>query len=194
MTHTEVASDTRKAEFPIHEVFLTRWSPRALSGEPVARDELFRLFEAARWAPSSYNNQPWRFVYALRDTPFWEAFFQLLTEGNRKWASQAGALIIIVSKTTFDRDGRPARTHVFDTGAAWENLALQAAADGLVARGMQGFDYDGAARLLGLSDEYAVQAMVAVGHPGADGSLPAPSTRKPLDSIAFEGSLPSPST
>ncbi|MGH7802401.1 MAG: nitroreductase family protein, partial [Thermodesulfobacteriota bacterium] len=132
----------RKPEYPVDEIFLKRWSPRAMSGEEISEDELMSLFEAARWAPSSYNNQPWRFLYARRNTKNWELFFNLMTEGNKIWAKKAAALIVIASKKTFDYNGSPSRTHSFDAGAAWQNLALQGSLQGLVVHGMQGFDYD----------------------------------------------------
>src|SRR5580698_4825450 len=119
---------------PDHEIlpmFVERWSPRAMSGEPVSEAKLMRLFEAARWAPSSANAQPWRFAYARAGTPHFERFFNLLVEANRAWCARAGALILVVSKTKNDA-GNPLRTHSFDTGAAWMSLALQGWVMGLV--------------------------------------------------------------
>ncbi len=160
----------------------------------MAREELMGLFEAARWAPSSFNNQPWRFLYARRNSPEWQTFFDLLGQGNKSWAKNAAALIVIISKTTFDRNGKPSRTHSFDAGAAWGNLALQASIKGLVAHGMQGFDYDKARQALGIPDDYQVEAMAAVGRPGRREDLPEekqvgekPSGRKPLSEIVIEG-------
>ena len=187
----------RQADHPIEDRFLHRWSPRALSGEALPEGALESLFEAARWAPSSYNGQPWRFLYATRDSPHWDGFLDLLVEFNRGWARHAGALIVVVSRTTFERNDKPARTHAFDTGAAWMALALQASARGLVAHAMQGFDYERAAELLELPDAYEVECMVAVGRPGQVEDLPedlrereTPSGRKPVGDIAFEGRLP----
>ena len=143
-----------------------------MSGEPIAEEDLMVLFEAARWAPSSFNNQPWRILYARRDGEHWSLFLDLLVESNRVWARNAAALLLFISKTSFDHNGKPARTHSFDTGAAWENLALQATLHGYVVHGMQGFDYDRAKTALGIPEEYQVEAMVAVGKPGARDSLP----------------------
>jgi nitroreductase len=164
-----------------------------MSGEEITRGELMSLFEAARWAPSSNNNQPWRFVYCVRNSPEWETFFNLLTEGNKVWCKNAAALIVAVSKTTFD-SGKPARTHSFDTGAAWMSLALQGALMGLVVHGMQGFDYDRAKTELGVPDEYAVEAMIAVGRQGRVEDLPEdkravefPKGRKSVAEFVFEG-------
>jgi nitroreductase len=128
-------SEVRKADYPIDNLFLDRWSPRAMSGEAISQEELMPLFEAARWAPSSYNNQPWRFLYAHRDTEQWKLFFDLLVEFNQGWARNAGVLVLFISKNTLDMNGEPAPTHSFDTGAAWENLALQGWLKGLVVHG-----------------------------------------------------------
>lgn len=189
-------ADYRKTVHAVDPIFPDRWSPRAMSGEPVEWELLMKLFEAARWAPSSMNNQPWRFVYALRETPHWERFFGLLSEGNRVWCVNAGALVVVVSKTTFDGSGRPSRTHSYDAGAAWGYLALQGSLSGLVVHGMQGFNYDRAREVLGIGDGYQVEAMAAVGKPGRKEALPPqlqerefPSGRKGLDEIVFEGML-----
>ena len=156
----------RKTEHGVDERFLSRWSPRAMSGETIEKETLLGLFEAARWAPSSNNNQPWRFLYARRETELWPLFFDLLAEGNRIWAIRAAVLIVVISKTTFDYNDKPARTHSFDAGAAWENLALQGALKDLVVHGMQGFDYDRAKETLRIPDGYQVEAMIAIGRPG----------------------------
>ncbi len=123
-------TEKRKADYPIDSLFLDRWSPRAMSGESITDEELFTLFEAARWAPSSYNGQPWRMLYAKRETAHWPRFLELLVEFNQTWAKNAAALVVFISKTTFDHNGEPAATHSFDTGAAWENFALQGALRG----------------------------------------------------------------
>jgi nitroreductase len=187
-------SEKRQAAHPIEKLFLDRWSPRAMSGETITQEELLVLFEAARWAPSSYNNQPWRILFARRDSEHWPLFLGLLVETNRVWASQAAALLVFVSKTTFDHNGKPARTHSFDAGAAWENLALQGTLRGYVVHGMQGLDYERAKTALEIPDEYQVEAMVAVGKPGAPESLPeklqaieTPNDRRPLEQTICEG-------
>jgi nitroreductase len=187
-------SEHRKASHPIDNLFLDRWSPRAMSGEPIPQEDLMTLLEAARWAPSSYNNQPWRILYAKRDSEHWDTFFNLLVEGNQTWAKNAAVLLLFASKTTLDRNGKPAPTHSFDTGSAWENLALQGTLLGLVVHGMQGFDYDRARTELSIPDGFDVEAMAAVGKPGAKEDLPekmrqgeSPNDRKPLAEIACEG-------
>lgn len=159
-------SSKRKADFPIDSLFLDRWSPRAMSGEAMKREELMVLLEAARWAPSSYNNQPWRMLYALRDTSHWATFIELLDPFNRDWAKNAAALVLFIAKTTFDHNGKPSISYAFDAGAAWENFALQGSMKGYVVHAMQGFDYDKAKTELKVPDGFVVQAMIAVGLPG----------------------------
>lgn len=186
--------DYRTPDHSIDELFVRRWSPRAMSGEGITQSELDALFEAARWAPSSYNAQPWRFIYAHRDDEEWEKFYDLMVEFNQQWAKKAAVLIVVVSRTTFEWNDKPAPTHSFDAGAAWQNLALQATRNNLVTHGMQGFDYKRAREVLRLPDEYAVEAMIAIGRPGRKEDLPEemqerekPSDRKPLSEIAFRG-------
>ncbi len=91
----------RKANYPILPLILNRWSPRAMTGEEMTDEELMPLFEAARWSPSSYNNQPWRFIYAKRGTPAWKTFLNLMIEFNQSWTKNAAALVVVVSKKTF---------------------------------------------------------------------------------------------
>lgn len=187
-------SEKREADYPVDDIFIDRWSPRSMSGEEMSEDDLMTLFEAARWAPSSYNNQPWRILYARRGTKHWQSFFDLLVEGNKNWAKNAAALLLFVSKTTFDFNGQPYPTHSFDTGAAWENLALQGAHKGFVVHGMQGFDYDRAKSELNIPEGFRVEAMAAVGKPGNPEDLPeqarageAPSGRRRLAETICEG-------
>ena len=184
----------RTADHPIEPLFLDRWSPRAMSGAPMADAELMRLFEAARWAPSTYNEQEWRFLYARRDTPHWPAFFNLLMEANQAWCDRAAVLMVVLSHKVFERNGNPNPVHTFDAGAAFENLALQGAAMGLVVHGMAGFDRGKARATLKVPDDYEVEAMVAVGHPGDPDDLPpalrereVPGGRKPVAEIIREG-------
>src|SRR5574338_480030 len=110
-------SEIRHADFPIARMLIDRWSPRAMSGEGISHEELMRLFEAARWAPSSYNAQQWRALYAHRDTEHWETFFDLLGDGNKVWAKNAAALVVFISRRTFEHNGKPSITHSYDAGA-----------------------------------------------------------------------------
>jgi nitroreductase len=186
--------DCRRADHEIAPHFVDRWSPRAMSGEEITREELMRMLEAGRWAMSSMNNQPWRFLYAFRNTPHWETFFELLAPGNKAWCVHAAALLVVISKTTFDFNGKPSRTHSYDAGAAWYSVALQGTMMGLVVHGMQGFNYDRAKEDLGVPDDHQVEAMIAVGRPGDPDDLPqgyqereVPSQRKKVEEFAFEG-------
>ena len=187
-------SETRKPEYPIDKRFLDRWSPRAFAAEPLSDADLFPLFEAAKWAPSSFNAQPWRFLYAHRDTENWRLFLALLVEGNQSWAKNAAVLVVIISRMTFERDNEPSRTHTLDAGAAWGYLTLQGAMRGLAVHGMEGFDYDRARRDLQVPDDYEVHAMAAIGRPGRKSDLPPnlqerekPNDRKKLAEIICEG-------
>ncbi|OGI65084.1 nitroreductase [Candidatus Nomurabacteria bacterium RIFCSPHIGHO2_01_FULL_39_10] len=145
----------------ISPLFYTRWSPRAMSGESIPKEELLPLFEAARWAPSSYNNQPWRFIIATGEQK--EKCMDFLIDFNKQWCKNAAALIIILSAKNFTHNNQPAQTHSFDTGAAWMSLALEGARRNLVVHGMQGFDYDKVKQTLQIPDTYQVEAMCAIG-------------------------------
>lgn len=188
--------DVRKPDRPIEPLLFRRWSPRAMTGAAISATDLATLFEAARWAPSTYNEQEWRFLYAHRGGPHWATFFDLLVEGNRGWCDKAGVLIVVLSHKVFARNGKPNPVHSFDTGAAWENLALQGCAMGLVVHGMMGFDSAKARTALAVPDDYAVEAMIAIGHPGDPATLPealqkieAPSQRKPITELVREGAF-----
>jgi nitroreductase len=168
-----------------------------MSGEPISKAELMPLIEAARWAPSSYNSQPWRFIYAISGSPQWTHFTSLLDEFNRGWAPKAGALLVLASKKEFEWGG-PARTHSFDAGAAWQNFALQGSVSGLVVHGMEGFDYVRARELLNVPGDYEIEMMIAVGKPGEARQLTAellamekPSDRRATSEIAIEGGFQS---
>jgi nitroreductase len=187
----------RQPQYPVDALFPNRWSARAMSGAHVIRETLLTLFEAAHWAPSCNNNQPWRFVYALRSGEAWPRFFEMLTPKNKLWCANAGALIVMASKTTFDHNGKPSKTHSFDAGAAWMSLALQASLLGLVVHGMAGFDYGAAIDAVGLPDGYSIEAMCAVGYPGPAEVLPEdlraiekPNGRKTVAEVAFESRFP----
>ena len=184
----------RKSKYDISKNILNRWSPRAMSGETLSDKELMPLFEAARWAPSSYNGQLWRFIYAKRNTKDWKVFLNLLVEGNQAWAKNASVLVVVASRKNFEFNDKPSVTHVFDAGSAWENLALEAYRRGLVAHGMEGFNYAKARRSLKIPKNYDVLAMIAIGKKGNKKDLPegmrkmeAPSSRRPLKEIIMKG-------
>ena len=188
----------RTADHDIHDQFLNRWSPRAFTGEPLSDATLMQLFEAARWAPSAFNLQPWRFVYARRDSEHWERLYSILIEYNRMWVSTASALAFIISDRFRRKEGEapiPSYSHSFDTGAAWGFLALQAHHMGLAAHGMTGFDPDLAYADLGVPEsDYRIEAAIAIGRPTDPSVLPemfrareVPSSRNPVGGFVFEG-------
>jgi nitroreductase len=186
---------TRTPTHPVSSLFPERWSPRAMSGEPLALDDLLPLFEAARWAPSCANSQPWRFVYGLAGTPAFDALFATLAEGNKVWCKRAGALVLVCAKTTFD-DGRPTPTPAFDAGAAWMSFALEGSLRGLRVHGMAGFDGAKARAACRVPEDHLVVLAIAVGRPGSIEELPeglrareAPTDRKPVAELVREGAF-----
>lgn len=184
-------------EAEVHPLIGGRWSPRAFAERPVEPEKLKSLFEAARWAPSSYNEQPWRFWVATREHPAaLERLQSYLTEGN-SWAKRAPVLVLSAYKLHRERDGLPNRMAFRDLGAAEQNLALQAFALGLVVHQMEGFDHERAKREL-LPDGFEPGTMSAIGYLGDPDTLPEklrerelrPRVRKPLGEIVF--TLPDP--
>jgi nitroreductase len=196
-TLTAEVKSHRKPNYDISPLLLNRWSPRSMTGEPLDDEQLFPLFEAARWAPSSFNGQLWRFVIGRRQRPEdFNRFLDLLVPGNQVWARNAAVLVVVASRSRFEYNDKPSVTHAFDAGAAWENLAIEAARRGLVAHGMEGFDYKRAKVHLNVPDEFDVHAMLAIGRRGEPESLPDklraaehPNTRRPLAEILFEGTF-----
>ncbi|MDE1769612.1 MAG: nitroreductase family protein [Thaumarchaeota archaeon] len=185
---------TRSTTFEINDLIVNRWSPRSFLPEELSDETLFSLFEAARWAPSSSNGQPWRFIFAKRNSQHWNGLFNLLVDFNKQWCVNASALVVVLAKKTFEHNGQPISTRQFDTGAAWENLALQAVSEGLITHGMAGFDYEKARKDLAVPDDYEVVAMIAIGKVGPKEKLSpelqtreVPSTRKPLSELVMEG-------
>ncbi|MEN0117614.1 MAG: nitroreductase family protein [Agrobacterium cavarae] len=189
-------SNSRDTDHPVDPLFLDRWSPRAYDGNPMPKGDVLTILDAARWAPSASNQQPWRFVYGLNGSPEWDGFVGLLMEGNQRWAKNASALIVILSRTYNLRDGekKPATTHSFDAGAAWFALAMQAHKLGYHAHGMAGIFKDKIVEQLDVPEGYVVEAVVAIGKIAHKSTLPddlaereVPSKRLPLSEIAFEG-------
>jgi nitroreductase len=193
-----LAENPRRADYQIEPLFLERWSPRAFSDETISEAHLLTLIEAARWAPSGGNSQPWRFLYARRGTAHWNKFLGLLVPFNQTWANRAAALIVLVSDPAFVRPGTDTpitlRSQSLDAGAAWAYLALQATRDGWRAHGMGGIDYERAAAELNVPAGFRVELAIAIGRPGDRSSLSEelqarefPSGRKPVAELAFEG-------
>lgn len=187
----------RQPDHPVAPQFPTRWSPRSFTDRVLTKGEVMSLLEAARWAPSASNHQPWRLVWALRDEAAFAAIRDSLTGVNPVWAGKASVLVVVASKdTVLNRDGAevPNRTAAFDTGAAWMSLALQAPTMGLVAHAMGGFEKHALAKAVGLPDGHTLHCVVAIGEQGSADALPEdlaarekPSQRKPVDETAFHG-------
>jgi len=184
---------------PIHELIARRWSARAIDQErPVARDHVVALLEAARWAPSCFGDEPWRYLVwdRFEDEAAWQRAFECLAEGNQAWVRRTPVLIAAVADSVFRANGKPNRWAQYDTGAASENLCLQATALGLVAHQMGGFDRARLAAEFGIPDRFTPMAMIAVGHPGDPGDLPEKNRqgeedergRRPLAEACFNGS------
>lgn len=186
----------KNATHKINELILQRWSPRAMSGEQVTHDQLMALFEAARWAPSSYNNQPWRFIYVTKNDPSWNKMFNLLVPFNQSWAQNAAALILVISHNYYEHNNKPSQTHSFDTGAAVQNISLQGYSMGLVTHAMEGFDYTKARTEFNIPEDYTIEAMLAIGLPSSKETLPKdlqekeyPSNRKEITQFISQGTF-----
>jgi len=181
---------------PIHDLLQHRWSPRAFSEKPVPKEVLRSLFEAARWAPSSNNEQPWAFLVTTRDDRENHAkMLSTLVEFNQAWAKQAPVLAIAVSELAFAKTGKPNRNAFYDTGAAVADLSLEALSHGLFVHQMAGFDPHKAIELFEIPSGWEPIAAFVIGYPGDHESLPeplrqrelAPRERKPLESFVMGG-------
>jgi nitroreductase len=171
-----------------------RWSPRSFADREVSRGDLAKVFEAARWAASSYNEQPWRFLVGHRNSPTYKKIFDSLVPFNQAWAVHAPVLILGVARTTFSHNDSPNRVALYDLGAAASYLTLQAAALGLSTHQMAGFDPDAARKSLEIPENYIIGAVIALGYQGEPAALPndqfvsqevAPRQRKPLSEFVF---------
>jgi len=185
-----------ETQYPIHDLLQRRWSPRAFAERPVEPEQLQRLFEAARWAPSSNNEQPWHFIVGTKDDPSGhDRLFDCLKEGNKKWAIRAPVLMLSVARLNFEDEGTPNRHAWHDTGMAAFSLTLQATALGLIVHQMAGFDVEKAKIDLKIPSGYEPVAMIAVGYPGDPAVLPeylrerevTPRERKPATEFVSNG-------
>ena len=185
--------NSREASAPVEPMFIERWSSRSFADVPLTGDQIASLFEAAHWAPSSGNRQPWVFVYAT-DGPDRERLNSVLNEDNARWAPKAPMLILVFARKVTE-DGKNIRTAQFDTGAAWMSLALQANRMGLNTRGMAGIDRDAAYDAAGVPrDTFESICAIAVGTRGTDDDLHPrivdqnfANARKPVSKVAFKG-------
>ena len=182
----------------IASLIVERWSPRSFDGSEIPQEDLDAIFEAAGWAPSAFNIQPWKFLYARRDDANWERFLSLLVDFNQSWARHAAVLVFVVSQRMQGRGEKRSEnySHSFDAGAAWATMALQATAMGYHAHGMTGINVDKAVEELGIAADHKLEAAVAIGRRGPVANLPeglrereAPSGRKELEEITVAGGL-----
>ncbi|HTU51603.1 MAG TPA: nitroreductase family protein [Acidobacteriaceae bacterium] len=176
MTNTTAeAIETLKQADPIpgvHETILQRWSPRAFSDRPVSASDLKKLFEAARWAASSFNEQPWRFIVGRKGDPTYGRIFESLATFNQAWANSAPVLMLSVGKKTFTQNGNPNHYALHDTGAATANIALQATILGFHTHSMGGFDRDKIRKTFEIPEDYEIGAVTAIGYLGNVDALP----------------------
>jgi nitroreductase len=188
----------RVADHPIPGFFTERWSPRAFTDAEMTEQELLGLLEAGRWAPSAFNAQPWRFVYALRGDACWSGILGAILPFNQTWAQKASALVILASDTKFTAPGKTDASdngsHAFDAGTAWGYLALQAHIAGWAAHAMAGFDRGAMAAVTRMPETFVLHAAIAIGRQGDASILPeglqareVPSPRHPLTATAFRG-------
>jgi nitroreductase len=177
----------------VHDAILHRWSPRAFSDKEVTTAELKKLFEAARWAASSSNEQPWRFLVGRRGDETYQKIFNSLVEFNQSWVKSAPVLVLSVAKKSFTAKGSPNRHNLHDTGAASATLAIQATADGLHTHSMAGFDQEQVRASFAIPSDYDIGAVTAIGYFGDPDRLPehlhkmevSPRQRKPLEEFVF---------
>lgn len=192
-------------QYEITPVIANRWSGRAIDPDtPVAREHLLQMLEAARWAPSCYGAEPWRFLVwdRNRNPQGWERACECLAQGNQAWARNAPVLMVAVADSRFAHNDKPNRWGEYDTGAASVSLHIQGVELGLVVHQMGGFSKDQLAEAFDIPERYTPMAMIAVGHPGDPGSLSddqrknelGERRRRPLGEIAFEGSWENPLT
>ncbi len=179
----------------IHDLLKKRWSSFAFSSEPIEKEKINSLFEAARWAPSSFNDQPWKIIYATRDNPEdFDKMTSLLMKGN-EWAADAYMMVLVCAVQEFAYNGKPNRHAEFDAGAAAENIFLQATSMGLVVHEMAGYDREKSQEILGVPKEVSSVAMLVIGYPGDSSTLSedlmkrenAPRERKKISEFVFEG-------
>lgn len=194
MSNRTSVLNKRKADYDIDQIFLDRWSPRAYDDKEVPEDILYSIFEAARWAPSASNEQPWRFIIA-RTKADREKFYPFIMEGNRIWCEKAPVIAVIIGNKITSK-GQPNGAVAFDTGAAWSYLALEAARKGLVTHAMGGIFKDKAREILEIPEEYEVFAAITIGYEGKKEDLAdvlqereQASDRRPIKETVFEGSF-----
>lgn len=181
-----LAKKHRKKSKNILNNIIYRWSPRSMNAKKLPESTLLPLFAAGSYAPSAFNNQPWRFYYSQRGSKSFTELLRILSPFNQEWCKNASFLIILASKKSYDYNGKFDRTHSFDTGAAWEAFAIEGVKRNLVVHGMSGFDYDKAKEYLKVGDDFQVECMIAVGQPREEIVSEKVSLRRPLKETAIK--------
>jgi nitroreductase len=194
---TPMIDKTANTEYPIENLLRQRWSPLAFSNQPVEQEKLCSILEAARWAASSYNEQPWSFIIATKDNPDeFNRLLDCLVQANQEWAKNAPVLMLSVAKLYFERNGTENKHAFHDVGAAAANLTIQATALGLFVHQMAGFDANKAKKVYGIPEGYQPVAAIALGYRGNPDTLSekllqrelTPRTRKSLEKFVFSSS------
>ncbi|BBD07062.1 nitroreductase family protein [Desulfovibrio ferrophilus] len=189
---------TASTDYPVLNTIRDRWSPRAFANRPVAREDLLSILEAARWAPSCYNDQPWFFILAEKSAQeLYEKMFNCLLPGNQKWATSAPVLMLSVARTSFAQSGKPNQHALHDVGQAVAQLSIQAVSVGIFVHQMAGFNKDKARTAFSIPDEFDPVAAIALGYPGDPIHLPedlktmesAPRQRRTLSEFVFNGTF-----
>jgi nitroreductase len=200
MSTSPPMSNTRQADYPVNVQFTARWSPRSYTGKPIDANQVMCMLEAARWAPSSNNAQPWRFAVVLRQDPEWDVLFATLNPNNQVWAAKASALVAVASSHLVTKAASTEAVHnamhAFDAGAAWAYMAMQAHLMGWDLHGIGGFNKDAGAQVLKLPVEHTLHMLAAVGQRGDPSALPdalrereSPNARRSLRELVGRGSF-----
>lgn len=181
----------------IHPIIRERWSPRSFRHQPVELNKLQRIFESARWAPSGFNEQPWRFIVGLRGDETWLKLHEAMVAFNQKWAKDAAVLILILTKKTLSKNGKPNTSFQYDAGQAAAYLTFQAMEEGLRVHQMGGFSREQTSSLFYIPEDFEPQTMMAIGYqdepekldPDFEEMEKAPRERKPLSELVFTGAF-----
>lgn len=177
----------------IHPIIKKRWSPRAFSNQQVEKDQLRRILEAARWSPSSFNEQPWRFIIGIKGNEYWDKLFECMVEFNQKWAGKAPVLLLALGKKTGSKNGKPNQVYQYDVGQSMAYITFQLMEEGLVAHQMGGFSKEKAREYFSVPDDYEPIAMMAIGHQDEPANLSpdfeemelAPRQRKDMEELVL---------
>jgi nitroreductase len=201
---SEPSTDIKRAEpdHPIHELLMARWSPYGFADDPVPRDDLLSLLEAARWAPSSFNEQPWRFIIGQRGEPAWDGILECLVDANQAWARKAPVLLLTVPSLLFARNGKPNTAAHHDIGLAMAQLCVEATARGLHVHQMIGIHPERAQERFTIPEGHEAFTAAAIGRAARLEDVPEalrerdaqPRTRKPLSEFVFGDAFGSPSS